>query len=757
MTAHTSAAPSRVTLRLLEKTDREIVKLDRAIVGAVYKFQHDFRANPRHPSLRLKPLEGHDRLHSARVNADYRALLLQLGEAEWLLVAVKHRSNVYENLDRLSYGINQVTGSIDYVDLEIVESGVLRKGRPPASPAVPQPAPFTPPPTQERQLFAGVTPEQLAKLGVAEPLIPVVGRLTTDEELLGLVEYAPRHTGEVLLRLRDASYEQVLEEVTRPVEVKDVDPDDYQAAVERTDTTVITTDKDLESIIEGGDFGRWKVFLHPTQKRLVTRKYSGPARVGGGPGTGKTIVALHRVKHLVDRLGPGNSKPVLLTTFNKNLAADLRARLLALGGPETLARVEIAHVDQLATRVVREADPGSVKSRIDDTRALNEWRQILLETGETKWDAEFLMDEWTQVILGQAVNSRAGYFKARRAGRGRSITRADRAEIWQLTERFTQRLDEKNLETHRQVAERAARLEIERTARIEAAARTKEERGGLGNVHAQSATGAWQRYRYRHIVVDEAQDLAAAHWKMLRAMVAAGPDDIFLVGDTHQRIYDNRVTLGSLGVHIRGRSAKLTLSYRTTREILKSALVVLGDEQYDDLDGDEETLAGYRSVLYGSEPVMRRTESFEDELDAITEQIRAWHDIRREDIAVCVPTNDMVTQVANRLAKNGIVSTEITADGPRGDEGVHIGTMYRFKGLEYQRMVIAGVQRGLVPRASVEALRRTDPSRYQAECKRARSLLFVAATRARDALTIVWHGEPSPLVAGLVATAATRT
>ncbi|MGW2681841.1 UvrD-helicase domain-containing protein [Streptomyces sp. NPDC001414] len=746
MTTPTSAAPTKVTLRLLEKTDREIVKLDRAIVGAVYKFQHDFRANPRHPGLRLKQLEGHDRLYSARVNADYRALLLHLSESEWLLVAVKHRGHVYENLDRLSYGINQVTGSIDYVDLEIVESGMLRKGRPPAAPAAPQPV-------QERPLFADVTPEQLAELGVAEPLIPVVGRLTTDEELLGLAEYAPRHTGEVLLRLRDTPYEQVLEEVTRPVEVKDVDPDDYQAAAERTDTTVITTDKDLESIIEERDFGRWKVFLHPTQKRLVTRRYSGPARVGGGPGTGKTIVALHRVKHLVDRLGPGNTKPVLLTTFNKNLAADLRARLLALGGPETLARVEIAHVDQLATRVVREADPGSVKSRIDDTRALNEWRQILLETGETKWDADFLMDEWTQVILGQAVNSRAGYFKARRAGRGRSITRADRAEIWQLTERFTQRLDEKNLETHRQVAERAARLEIERTARIEAAARAKEERGGLGNVHAESATGAWQRHRYRHIVVDEAQDLAAAHWKMLRAMVAAGPDDIFLVGDTHQRIYDNRVTLGSLGVHIRGRSAKLTLSYRTTREILKSALGVLGDERYDDLDGDEETLAGYRSVLYGSEPVVRRTDSFEDELDAITEQVKAWYDIRREDIAVCVPTNDMVTQVASRLAKNGIVSTEITADGPRGDEGVHIGTMYRFKGLEYQRMIIAGVQQGLVPRASVEALRRTDPARYQAECKRARSLLFVAATRARDALTIVWHGEPSPLLGGLAAAA----
>lgn len=221
MTTTPSAAPTKVTLRLLEKTDREIVKLDRAIVGAVCEFQHDFRANPRHPGLRLKQLEGHDRLYSARVNADYRALLLHLSESEWLLVAVKHRGHAYENLDRLSYGINQVTGGIDCVNLEIVEWGMLRRGRPQAAPAASSAASE---PTRQRPLFADVTPQQLVDLGVAEPLVPVVARLTSDEELLGLVEYAPRHTGEVLLRLRDVPYQQVLEEATRPVEVEDIAP-----------------------------------------------------------------------------------------------------------------------------------------------------------------------------------------------------------------------------------------------------------------------------------------------------------------------------------------------------------------------------------------------------------------------------------------------------------------------------------------------------------------------------------------------------
>ncbi|MFF3781160.1 UvrD-helicase domain-containing protein [Streptomyces sp. NPDC001933] len=748
----TGAPRTGVTLRLLDKADKEIVKLDRAVLGAFYKFQHDFRRNPDAGGFDLKQLEGHDRLWSARVNREWRALMIRLGGDDWLLVSVKHRGHVHKNLDRLNYGINHITGAIEYVDLQVVEEHVQRREPAPLATPAPEPAPHRP---VEERLFAAYTDEQLAALGVAEPLIPIVRKLTTDDELLGLAEYAPRHTGEVLLRLRDGvPYEAVMDQVTAPVAVSEpeqnLDTDDWQAAVDRSQTVVITDDEFLQSILEEGDFGRWKIFLHPTQEKLVHRRYSGPARVGGGPGTGKTIVALHRVCHLVRALPPGRNKPVLLTTFNKNLAADLRARLLSLGGPDVLARVDIAHVDQLATRLVSEADPGSAKRRIDDTAALREWRELLVEAGENRWSAEFLSDEWNQVVLGQAVTSRSDYFAARRAGRGRSVTRAERAGIWQLAERFTQRLETKGLETHRQVAERAARLEIARKARIDRRSEERDDRGGLDNLHVEAGSGAWLRYRYRHIVVDEAQDLSAAHWKMLRAMVPAEPDDIFLVGDTHQRIYDNQVTLGSLGVHIRGRSSRLTLSYRTTREILSDAIRVLDDADYDDLDGSAETIAGYRSVLHGSSPSLRGARSWDEEMDHVVEQLRDWHDVPRESTAICVPTNDMVTQLADRLARRGITPTEITQDGPRNDQGVHIGTMYRFKGLEYRCLIIAGVSEGLVPRTSVDAWERTDPSRHQRELDRARSLLFVAATRARDALAITWHGEPSRFLAPLL-------
>jgi superfamily I DNA/RNA helicase len=110
----------------------------------------------------------------------------------------------------------------------------------------------------------------------------------------------------------------------------------------------------------------------------------------------------------------------------------------------------------------------------------------------------------------------------------------------------------------------------------------------------------------------------------------------------------------------------------------------------------------------------------------------------------------MASETAYTLAQHGIRAVEIGPDGPRGDGGVHIGTMFRFKGLEYQRMIIAGVTDGLVPRDAVNRLRAADPARYRREVQRARSLLFVATTRARDSLDIFWHGTPSPFLKPLL-------
>jgi mRNA-degrading endonuclease RelE of RelBE toxin-antitoxin system len=132
---------SGVTLRLLDKADKEILKLPRTVKGAFFDFQHKFRSNPYTTGLKLQQLKGDSRLWSARVNDEYRALLLRLADDDWLIVSVKHRKDVY---NRLSYGVNQVTGGIEYVDLEVVEDSVLRRLSAPPAPTPASTEPFTP-------------------------------------------------------------------------------------------------------------------------------------------------------------------------------------------------------------------------------------------------------------------------------------------------------------------------------------------------------------------------------------------------------------------------------------------------------------------------------------------------------------------------------------------------------------------------------------------------------------------------------------
>lgn len=309
---------------------------------------------------------------------------------------------------------------------------------------------------------------------------------------------------------------------------------------------------------------------------------------------------------------------------------------------------------------------------------------------------------------------------------------------------------------------RTARYENERARKFAARAGHKEAVGGLDLRHLDDNSSAMRylHHRYRHIVVDEAQDLSPAHWKMLRAMAAPGPDDLFVAGDTRQRIYDRQVTLSTVGVNIRGRASKLTLSYRTTQEILDQAAKVVGDATYDDLDDGTDTLEGYHSLLRGPSPEFVACADWAEEIAHLAEALTRWREeiTRPTDdgtvrdpsgtIAVCVADGEMAGRVANDLeTQHGITTATLTKDGPQGGGEVHIGTMHRFKGLEYQKLAIIGVSEGILPRSTlVEKYATSDPRRYERELKKSRNQLFVATTRARDALRISWHGSPSPFL-----------
>nr|WP_307817432.1 UvrD-helicase domain-containing protein [Streptomyces sp. MBT51] len=98
------------------------------------------------------------------------------------------------------------------------------------------------------------------------------------------------------------------------------------------------------------------------------------------------------------------------------------------------------------------------------------------------------------------------------------------------------------------------------------------------------------------MAVDEAQDLHPAQWRLLRAAAPARPDDLFIAGDPHQRIYDTKVSLKAVGVRVTGRSTKMRKNYRSTHEILSWSTALLVGRPFEQLadDGRHETLLGYR-------------------------------------------------------------------------------------------------------------------------------------------------------------------
>lgn len=753
--------PIRTQVIPTPQANEDIKHLAPSDKNAVGDFVRRLRADRSNRALRLTSLRDtgrNGRLFLARIDSRGMALLLETDENRFSLLAVRVGDTVRDELARITVEINEVSGGVELVDQSVVSREVvalpLREGagdtearESTSADGTAHPAPRSLP----VPLFARYDDTELLRLGVSAPLLPALRRITDRGQLDALLGHnLPGLTRDVLLALSDGmDPADVRVHITEAWRADDpVDPGDWAKAARRPVSRVSTEDVAVLDAL-GDGFAAWRLFLHPEQHRLATTSFKGSAKVTGGPGTGKTVVALHRVRHLVERLPPGHTKPVLLTTFNTNLAKDLRDRLHQLGGDELVRRVDVKSIDRLAREVVQETHPGSpLPPPLSEEQALGLWHTVCAEAEEYAFDAEFLDWEFKHVILAQGCGTDHMYFRAERKGRG-VLQRPQRRKVWELVQRYRAHLDREHRTTHALIADEAARAEGRRMAKVTAQARYKAEHGGLDLIHREAGSGMWLKPRYRHVVVDEAQDLSASHWRMLRAMVTPGPNDIFLVGDAHQRIYAHQVVLGRLGISTPGRaSRRLTLNYRTTREILGSAHGLITGEQFDDLDDGRDTLDGYRSVLTGLAPQYWRAPDWQTEMRAIAALLRERHDrygTPYAAMAVGVPSRDAVTQLAVTLADEqyGIRACEIGRDIPSGIDAVRIGTLHGFKGLEFQRVFLAGVSEGLVPHQRIETYRHDQTERYRQEEQRSRSLLFVAATRARDELVITWSGRAS--------------
>ena len=604
----------------------------------------------------------------------------------------------------------------------------------------------------------GLTVEMLHdELGIDVRLGAAALAAQRESQLLDLVSTARvSWQGEALLNLATgATIEEIREDFglrpSRDIVAEPTDADliaGLRTRAARSTFTWLESDEDLRRAIEGLSFAEWQLFLHPQQRALVERRANGPMRVSGGAGTGKTVIAVHRAVELAKRdKADGQDPRLLLTTYTRNLADDLRRQVAQLEPrlpfTEKLSEpgVMVSGLDRVARMILQQAGAkispiaqeviGQSRARVLTYPRENVWQEVLTLMGdelpEGLRSADFLESEYELIVLPQRVTTLKQYLRVRRPGRGVALDRSKRAAVWKAMERYRDRSADLGVTSFdEQLALAAAWLDHE---------------AALGTPRP-----------FRHVLVDEAQDLTPAHLQLLRALVEPGPDDLFLAEDSHQRIYGKKITLSHYGIQVRGRSRRLTRNYRTTRQNLDVAFGILDPGTYEDMEGQAEEHR-YVSPRSGPEPLLLHAADRADELGKAAELLRVWleqdrgsEDSAPETIAILVRDRYQRDAVVNGLAQHGVEVRAVDREAAGRGRPV-VMTMHRAKGLEFRKVLLFDVSRNAIPR-SLRNQQYSEADRDDA-LLRERSLLYVAATRARDQLAISWSGEASPLITAL--------
>lgn len=468
--------------------------------------------------------------------------------------------------------------------------------------------------------------------------------------------------------------------------------------------------------IMAGPLEDWRIFLHPKQLKIATSNFNGPAKILGGAGTGKTVVAMHRAKWLAEKLEPGEK--ILFTTFSASLADDIQANLNLLCQDKIAARIEVINLDKWIHQFYTKYGSGEKIIYGDEVKLL--WKQALeIISPDNEFSLDFYESEFEKVVLANEISEFSEYRNIRRIGRGIGLNRVQKYSVWQVIEQFRALCRE-----NRVIDGSSLTLQVKNMIQKDSLAMP-----------------------YKSVIVDEAQDFGDAAFRLIRAIAGAEHEnDIFIVGDAHQRIYGKKVILKNCGINTIGRSGTLKINYRTTEEIRKFSSSLISDTPADDLDEGLEDSSGYISVAHGKDPVILNFKTKTEEYEQILSMISTWiiDKVPLDSICLVTRLKKQMEQLTDFLTNNDLLTYEIKAQKKedRSIPGIRISTMHRVKGLEFDCMIISDVNSGLVPLDSL-IKSASDPLMEKELEESERLLLYVAATRAKKELCLLSCGTPS--------------
>ena len=810
--------------------NKPVVALGRDLMGSLFDlpkkaqkhattFLTKFQTNPRSSGINLERIANaaDEKLYSARIDQRYRAIIaFQKSSNVYVLLYVGDHDDAYKWAETKKLDVNPNTRAIqlydmvsqEEIDTAMREDSQSEVGRESADAKFTQPdfaasEPVSHPaedyvgmnrgatsaitdsvPRKVPELHTGPLPDtylaltdnDMRRFGVPDMYVPVMctrktweafdrwgSRLPEDAftYLTFVAEGLPK--SEVFGLLDETEGKKSdrlgLEQQMPASSVEsgeEADPEDFRAALSsyasQQSFVVVQGEADLKRILDA-PLEQWRVFLHPSQRLYVEHDYHGPFRLLGGAGTGKTVVAMHRAKRLAARLlRSGSRQKVLFTTYSRNLATDIASNLKLICTADEFNTIDVVNLDKLVKDLLMgHGYSGEIwydGSRDHGNDLDAAWRKAITSIGvnDSKLTVSFFKSELSQVIVPQQVRNAADYMRVLRKGRGTRLNRAQKLAVWQV------------VETYRRIMQANGAYDVD-TA--------------MQNVVSLLTQGDAPR-KYAHVVVDEGQDFSTPAYRVIRALVDEGDNDIFIVGDAQQRIYGHTAVLSKCGIRIQGRARKLRINYRTTEQIRSAADSIfrssgadvadsvfadvhgIGDASpattFDDLDGGKSPTGDSRSLMSGPVPETRRFASQSDEMDAVREWIYGlcgtagnmvgdeFDGERVDPRNVCVVARsryciDQWREALNNGLPYGVYQLGRDAEN-RQRQGIRVATMHRVKGLEFDYVVVVDVNDGVCPPKPALQAAGSDSVALNEIYKEERSLIYVAMTRAKKSVLL---------------------
>ena len=572
--------------------------------------------------------------------------------------------------------------------------------------------------------------DDLSKIGIPVDKLDLVSSINSIEQLQSIEQTLPSNAVEALYKFID---NVPLPEIVHSCTKGNTPTNDINIALNNPGTKQHVVNLEGEEEIERlfrMPMEKWRVFLHPEQRRVVEATYNGPSLVIGGAGTGKTVVVVHRAKELAKRCSKDDR--ILVTTFSRTLADDIDSRLKLICNADELSKIDVKTLDsvtneylgKLSNLHIRYDKPDGKYFKGNNTPLKKAWRMACDAANYYDFDYDFYMAEWRDVFEGQWVRTLDEYLTTPRKGRGnKRLNKAAREKVFRVAIEY-QNYMKKNKWIDIDWAQNHCAEQIPNSPNIPL---------------------------YKHVLVDECQDFTSSALRFLRALAGPEhPNDLFLAGDSRQSIYNGHSSFSSCGIVINNRSSQLKLNYRTTREIYDLSLKIQKDYNYPSIDGRAIDRDESVPTKHGELPVIKGFSNQSAERKAVIDDVqkRISEGYKPCDICIVAKTNDLAKAYAESLRAQGIDSLYLANNQSDDKEipGVRTATMYRVKGMEFECMYIISANADLLPyRREYE-----NPDNEKTELitilKKEANLLSVAVTRARKTVWLSYYGAPTKLI-----------